>query len=66
MPISYPERIIQYLGRIGRKGQQCLAIDFVDTSVPMLKNSLTKRMKGYKKMGYVLATEQSLFEINIF
>ena len=27
MPISYSERIIQYLGRIGRKGQQCLAID---------------------------------------
>jgi len=64
MPISYPERIIQYLGRIGREGQKCLAIDFVDTSVPMLKSSFNKRIKGYKKMGYVLAPEQSLFEIN--
>jgi superfamily II DNA or RNA helicase len=63
MPISYPERIIQYLGRIGRNGQQCLAIDFIDTSVPMLKSSFNKRMKGYKKMGYVLVPEQSLFEI---
>jgi superfamily II DNA or RNA helicase len=63
MPISYPERIIQYLGRIGRKGQQCLALDFVDTSVPMLKSSFNKRMKGYKKMGYVLVPEQTLFEI---
>jgi superfamily II DNA or RNA helicase len=63
MPISYPERMIQYLGRIGREGQQCLAIDFIDTSVPMLKSSFNKRMKGYKKMGYVLAPEQSLFEI---
>jgi superfamily II DNA or RNA helicase len=62
MPISYPERIIQYLGRIGREGQQCLAIDFIDTSVPMLKSSFNKRMKGYKKMGYVLAPEHSLFE----
>jgi superfamily II DNA or RNA helicase len=64
MPISYPERIIQYLGRIGREGQKCLAIDFVDTSVPMLKSSFNKRIKGYKKMGYVFAPKQSLFEIN--
>ena len=62
MPISYPERIIQYLGRIGRQGQQCLAIDFIDTSVPMLKNSFNKRMIGYKKMGYVLAPTHSLFQ----
>ena len=62
MPISYPERIIQYLGRIGRQGQQCLAIDFIDTSVPMLKSSFNKRMRGYKKMGYVLAPAQTLFE----
>ena len=62
MPISYPERIIQYLGRIGRQGQQCLAIDLIDSSVPMLKSSFNKRMKGYKKMGYVLAPTHSLFE----
>jgi len=61
MPISYPERIIQYLGRIGRKGQQCLAIDFIDSSVPMLKNSFNKRIKGYKKMGYVLSHARTLF-----
>ncbi|WP_294956104.1 DEAD/DEAH box helicase [Sulfurovum sp.] len=62
MPISYPERIVQYLGRIGRQGQQCLAIDFIDSSVPMLKSSFNKRMRGYKKMGYVLAHSRSLFE----
>ena len=61
MPISYPERIVQYLGRIGRQGQQCLAIDFVDSSVPMLKSSFNKRLRGYKKMGYVLAPKQTLF-----
>jgi len=52
MPISYQGRIIQYLGRVGRRGQKCLAIDFVDENVPMLKASFTKRMKGYKQMGY--------------
>ena len=62
MPISYSERIIQYLGRIGRKGQQCLAIDFIDANVPMLKSSFNKRIKGYKKMGYILSPTHSLFE----
>lgn len=52
MPISYKGRIIQYLGRVGRRGQKCLAIDFVDENVPMLKSSFTKRLKGYKEMGY--------------
>jgi len=61
MPISYPERIVQFLGRIGRKGQRCLAIDFVDNMVPMLKSSFGRRMRGYKKMGYILSPEQPLF-----
>ena len=52
MPISYQGRIVQYLGRIGRRGQQCLAIDFVDENVPMLKASFKKRLKGYRQMGY--------------
>jgi len=52
MPISYQGRIVQYLGRVGRRGQKCLAIDFVDENVPMLKASFKKRLKGYKEMGY--------------
>lgn len=55
MPISYDERMVQYLGRIGRQGQECLAIDFIDHEVPLLKSSFTKRLKGYKKMGYSLS-----------
>ncbi|HHS93474.1 MAG TPA: DEAD/DEAH box helicase, partial [Campylobacterales bacterium] len=52
MPISFSGRMVQYLGRIGRRGQQCLAIDFVDEEVLMLKSSFGKRAKGYKQMGY--------------
>jgi len=52
MPISYQGRIVQYLGRVGRRGQKCLAIDFADENVPMLKASFKKRLKGYKEMGY--------------
>lgn len=58
MPISYDERMVQYLGRIGRQGQECLAIDFIDHQVPLLKSSFTKRLKGYKKMGYNLTPMQ--------
>jgi len=52
MPISFSGRIVQYLGRIGRRGQKCMAIDFVDELTPMLRSSLTKRMRGYRQMGY--------------
>lgn len=66
MPISFDGRIIQYLGRIGRSGQKCLAIDFVDENEPMLKNSFSKRLKGYKKMGYrhiIDSSSKNLFDI---
>ena len=62
MPISYSERVVQYLGRVGREGQQCLAIDFVDTNVPMLRSSFNKRMRGYKKMGYILPLKGHCFK----
>ena len=61
MPISFSGRIIQYLGRIGRRGQKCLAIDFVDENTPMLRSSFSKRMKGYKQMGYREIKNNGLF-----
>ena len=33
-PISYYGRLVQYLGRIGRGNQECLAIDFLDSKTP--------------------------------
>jgi len=62
MPISYQGRIVQYLGRVGRRGQKCLAVDFVDENVSMLKSSFTKRLKGYKQMDYkhISITQSSL------
>jgi superfamily II DNA or RNA helicase len=63
MPISYDSRIIQYLGRIGRRGQKCLAVDFVDNNVAMLKSSFKKRMSGYKKMGYIHFANDNLFNM---
>ncbi|RXJ99145.1 helicase [Arcobacter sp. CECT 8986] len=51
-PISYYGRLIQYLGRVGRDGQECLAIDFLDSKNAMLNSAYKKRMEGYKQMHY--------------
>lgn len=51
-PISFYGRLIQYLGRIGRGNQECLAIDFLDSKNPMLNSTYKKRLEGYKNMHY--------------
>ncbi|MEN5387140.1 DEAD/DEAH box helicase family protein [Aliarcobacter skirrowii] len=51
-PISFYGRLIQYLGRIGRGNQQCLAIDFLDSQNPILNSTYKKRLEGYKQMHY--------------
>ena len=61
MPVSYWGRIVQYLGRIGRDAQVCIAVDFFDENTPMLRASFHKRQRGYKQMGYVSINEKGLF-----
>jgi len=51
-PISYYGRLVQYLGRIGRGNQECLAIDFLDSNNAMLNSAFKKRAQGYKQMHY--------------
>ncbi len=52
-PISYYGRLVQYLGRIGRGDQECLAIDLFDYKNAMLKSAYKKRLEGYKQMHYI-------------
>lgn len=51
-PISYYGRLVQYLGRVGRDGQMCLAIDILDSKNAMLNSAYKKRLEGYKQMHY--------------
>jgi len=51
-PISFYARLVQYLGRIGRSKEECLAFDILDSSNAMLNSSFNKRKLAYKKMFY--------------
>ena len=51
-PISYSGRLIQYLGRIGRKGDDCLAIDILDVRNNFTKSAFNKRKEGYNNLFY--------------
>ncbi|MEA1913993.1 MAG: DEAD/DEAH box helicase family protein, partial [Campylobacterota bacterium] len=56
-PISYYGRLVQYLGRIGRNGSDCLAIDILDNKNAMLNSMYKKRKPGYKQMHYSIVFE---------
>jgi superfamily II DNA or RNA helicase len=51
-PISYSGRLIQYLGRIGRKGDDCLALDILDVKNNFAKGTFNKRKEGYRALHY--------------
>ncbi|MFC1569111.1 DEAD/DEAH box helicase family protein [bacterium] len=56
MPISFKGRVIQYAGRIHRKNDSKTEVhiyDYVDTSLGLTISMFKKRIKAYKKMGYV-------------
>ncbi len=44
-PISYYGRLVQYLGRIGRGEQECLAIDLLDNKNAMLNSAYKKKAR---------------------
>ncbi len=52
-PISYYGRVVQYLGRIGRGGSDCLALDILDVHNKFALSSFKKRKEGYKQLHYI-------------
>ena len=55
MPIAWRGTLQQYVGRLHRthEGKREVQVyDYVDTRVPVFARMFTKRMKGYRAMGY--------------
>ncbi len=60
MPVSWKGTLQQYAGRLHREHttkSKVRIIDFVDTGHPSLLRMWDKRQRGYRAMGYRMATE---------
>lgn len=57
-PISFSGRLIQYLGRIGRNGDDCLAIDILDNKNNFTLSAFRKRKDGYNQLFYEIKNNQ--------
>lgn len=60
MPISWRGTLQQYAGRLHREhsGKHEIRIyDYVDPHVPTLQRMFIKRLRGYRAMGYTVATD---------
>ena len=65
MPISWRGTLEQYVGRLHRlhDGKKDVRVyDYVDERVPMLKRMLTKRLKGYRALGYTIGGQMVITE----
>lgn len=57
MPISWKGTLTQYAGRLHRLNDQkteVIIYDYADLQVPMLSRMVTKRLAGYRAIGYEL------------
>lgn len=64
MPFAWRGTLQQYLGRLARasKGKQDVrVIDVHDTGHPMLESMWRKRQRGYRALGWRVATKRDLF-----
>jgi superfamily II DNA or RNA helicase len=55
LPISWHEKLQQYVGRLHRHDENkkdIIVYDYVDSNSPMLNKMFQKRLKKYKAMGY--------------
>jgi superfamily II DNA or RNA helicase len=60
MPISWRGTLQQYAGRLHREHadkHDVRIYDYVDAGVPALQRMFDKRLRGYRAMGYTIATD---------
>jgi superfamily II DNA or RNA helicase len=56
LPFSWKGNLVQYAGRLHRAHSEKMEVqvyDYIDSAVPMLAKMHTKRMSGFKAMGYL-------------
>lgn len=71
LPISWKGSLAQYVGRIHRQfnGKQRITVyDYVDQTLPMLRQMFQKRIKGYEAMGYSVSfkSDDILIQTKLF
>jgi superfamily II DNA or RNA helicase len=55
LPVSWKGTLVQYAGRLHRSHhtkREVRIVDYVDRNVPMCARMFTRRMRGYRAMGY--------------
>ncbi|TMH64000.1 MAG: DEAD/DEAH box helicase [Betaproteobacteria bacterium] len=60
MPISWRGTLQQYAGRLHREHadkHEVRIYDYVDADVPALQRMFSKRLRGYRAMGYMIAAD---------
>jgi superfamily II DNA or RNA helicase len=59
MPIAWKGTVVQYAGRLHRAHpakREVRIYDYVDSHVPVLRRMYAKRLRAYRKMGYIADT----------
>ncbi len=61
MPVAWRGTLVQYAGRLHRQcagKTEVRVYDYADTSVPVLRRMLEKRLRGYRALGYERAGDE--------
>ncbi len=65
LPVSWKGTLVQYSGRLHRSHEgktEVRIYDYVDSGVGILRKMFSKRLRGYRAMGYQMARGPGLFD----
>jgi superfamily II DNA or RNA helicase len=62
-PVAFEGMLAQWVGRLHRVGKgksEVVVMDYVDIDIPMFDREWHKRLRAYKRLGYVMMGEEDL------
>ena len=68
-PFKWSGTLEQYVGRLHRENEdkkEVVVHDYIDINVKMFANMYHQRLRGYRKLGYVISGDEVVFEKKIF